>query len=269
MASTPPDDPIARLYLEHMTQVQRTPANTIRARMRTLRSIGNPGTATREEVEAWWESRADLSPSTRSNDLANLRSFYKWADRWEHRPIATDPTRRLDAPTLPKGLPHPISRADLHTLLDSLDGDMRRAVCLGAYGGLRVAEAAKLDWSDIDMETSRMRIAGKGLKTRLVGISSLLRDSLLPDTGGNVVTAGGTPHSADSLQRKVNRAIAATGVRATFHDLRHRYATVGLASTGDLLGVSRALGHASVATTAIYAATSDEVLDRIADAVVR
>ena len=44
---------------------------------------------------------------------------------------------------------------------------------------------------------------------------------------------------------------------------------VALAATGNLLAVSRAMGHASPATTAIYAATSDSDLDVIADAVTR
>ena len=162
-----------------------------------------------------------------------------------------------------------MSRADLIRLLPTLPDDLRRAVCLGAYGGLRVSEAAALTWHDVDLETRRIRVLGKGGKTRLIGMSPLLLDELLPDTGGNVVTAGGAPYSAASLQRRVNRAIRAAGVECTYHQLRHRFGTVALAATGNLLAVSRAMGHASPATTAIYAATSDADLDVIADAVTR
>ena len=80
---------------------------------------------------------------------------------------------------------------------------------------------------------------------------------------------GGDPYSADALQRRCNRAMRAAGVDATFHKLRSRFATVTLAATGNLLAVSRALGHASTTTTAIYAATSDSDLDLIADAATR
>jgi integrase len=55
----------------------------------------------------------------------------------------------------------------------------------------------------------------------------------------------------------------------TFHQLRHRYGTLALAGTSNLLAVSRAMGHASPATTAIYAATADADLDVIAEAVTR
>ena len=55
-------------WIAHLTR-ERRPANTIAAARRVLRSLPNPDTATREDVEAWWASRAHLSPATRSNDL--------------------------------------------------------------------------------------------------------------------------------------------------------------------------------------------------------
>ena len=260
-------DALSAQWIEHL-RAERTPANTIARRASVLRSIGNAGTATREEVEAWWAGRRHLSPATRSNDLACLRQFYKWADRWDHR--ADDPTRRLDAPKVAKGLSHPIGRADLHKLLDNLPPDLRRAVALGAYAGLRVSEVAALDWADVDVEARRIIVrGGKGDKDRPVGLSPLLLDALLPVTGGNVVRAGGKPYSANALQQKVNAANRAAGVDGTFHKLRSRFATVALASTGNLLAVSRALGHSSPATMAIYAATADSDLDLIAEAVAR
>ena len=169
-------------WLEHLTR-ERRPPNTIAAARRVMRSLPNASTATREDVEAWWASRAHLSPATRSNDLALLRMFYDFAIIWEHRD--DDPTRRIKAPTVPQGLPRPISRADLNQLLTALrdQPDMRRAVALGAYGGLRVSEAAWPILDDVDLETRRIRVTGKGGKTRLVGLSPLLLDEILPDTG--------------------------------------------------------------------------------------
>lgn len=259
-------DQLSILYLEHLED-ERVTANTIRARARTLRSIGNAGVATREQVEAWWFSRAHLSPSSRAVDLANLRTFYRWCMRWEHR--FDDPTLRLDAPKVPNGLPRPISRADLLKLLEQLPDDLRRATCLGAYAGLRVSEAAALEWRDIDLERNRARVVGKGGKTREVALSPVLVDQLLPDTGGNVVTGISQAYSAGVLQRRINRAIASAGVDATFHQLRHRYGTIAYQATGDIIAVGRQMGHASPTTTAVYAAANDDVADRIAAAVVR
>lgn len=260
-------DPLSAQWIDHLA-AEHVPANTIAARARVLRSIGNAGTATREEVEAWWATRRELAPATRSNDLANLRAFYKWAERWEHR--ADDPTRRLDAPKVDKGLPRPMSRADLHRLLDTLPDDLRRAVVLGAYAGLRVSEVAALDWRDVDLEARRARIwSSKGTKSRMVAIGPILIDHLLPDTGGNVVTGTDRRYSAANLQRRVNRAIRSAGVDGTFHTLRHRYGTLAYQATRDLVAVGRQMGHTSPVTTAIYAAASDDVADQIAAAVER
>lgn len=260
-------DPLSLEWLARQ-EAEHVPANTIARRRATLRSLGNAGLATREDVEAWWAARRDRSPATRANDLACLRAFYRWAQRWEHR--ADDPTLRLDAPGVDKGLPRPVSRADLRTLLTGLPDDLRRAVALGAYAGLRVSEVAALAWMNVDVEARRARIMhSKGGKSRVVALGPVLIDHLLPDTGGNVVTAGGEPYSAAGLQRRVNRAIRALGVDATFHQLRHRYGTMAYQATRDLVAVGRQMGHSSPVTTAVYAAASDDVADTIAEAVTR
>ena len=260
-------DDLSRAHLDHM-DAEREPHNTIASRRRVLTSLGNAGTASREEVEAWWATRRDKAPGTRSNDLANLRAFYKWCARWEHRD--DDPTRRLDAPKVSKGLPHPTSRTDLRNLLDgALPPDLTRAVALGAYAGLRVSEVAALDWRDVDLEARRARVLGKGQKWRLVALGVILIDYLLPDTGRNVVTGTDEVHSAAQLQRRVNRAMKAAGIDGTFHSLRHRYGTLAYQATRDLVAVGRQMGHTSPVTTAIYAAASDDVADEIAEAVAR
>ena len=267
MNNRPAMDALSAAWIDYLT-AERCPPNTIARRRSVLGSIGNAGTATREEVEAWWATRRDMSAATRSSDLASLRSFYRWAHRWEHR--TDDPTLRLDAPKVDKGLPRPVTRHDLRTLLDRLPDDLRRAVALGAYAGLRVSEVAALDWADVDAEARRARIwHSKGTKSRMVTIGVILVDHLLPDTGGNVVCAGGKPYTANALQRRVNRAMHELGVADTFHGLRHRYGTLAYQATRDLVAVGRQMGHSSPVTTAIYAAASDDAAEVIAEAVTR
>ena len=263
---TTPD--LVEEFLAYLTRARNLSPNTIATYRRTLRSFPDAATADRDRVEEWWDSRAHLSIATRLNELAGLRSFYKWMRRFDHRPPADDPTYRIEPPRKPTTQGRPISRADLHHLLRVLPEDLRRAVCLGAYGGLRVHEAAGLLWSDIDLEANRIYVRGKGGKERIVGLSPVLLDAILPIRSGSVVTAGHGVMTGASLQRKVNRAIRAAGVDATFHQLRHRFGTMAVASA-PLLAVSRAMGHASPSTTAIYVAASDTDLDVIADAVSR
>ncbi|MBP9920228.1 MAG: hypothetical protein KBF43_16745, partial [Dermatophilaceae bacterium] len=67
-------DPLSLAWLDWMAAA-RIPAHTVARRRAVLRGLGNAGTATRGDVEAWWTSRAHLSPATRANDLACLRAF--------------------------------------------------------------------------------------------------------------------------------------------------------------------------------------------------
>lgn len=235
---------------------------TIAARKSVLRSVGNAGTATREEIEAWWKTRAELARSTRNANLSHLRAFYTWCSIWEHR--ADDPSIRIKAPRTEKGLPRPLGKTEIRVLMKDLPDVMRRAAALITFGGIRVSEAAALDWDEVDWEARRMRITGKGRKTRIVGIGPELYDEIAPAGVGRVI---GEEFTADRLQRKLNRAIAKCGVKGTTHQLRHRFGTVAVARTHDINAVAHVMGHSSPATTAIYAQMGDEMIDIIANAV--
>lgn len=208
------------------------------------------------------------NPRTRARTLSCVRSFYRWALRNDL--LSSDPTRRLDAPAVPKGAPRYINRQQLDTLLRELPADLRRAVVLGAWAGLRVSEAAALKWSDIDRDRMCINVrAGKGNKSRAVPMHTVLLDSLLPDTGGNVITGTRRAYDGGSLQRRVNRAMRRVGIDATFHQLRHRYGTMTYGITGDPLAVAAAMGHQSLNSTKIYAAISDDAMTRIAAAAIQ
>lgn len=222
-----------------------------------------------EDADVWWRSIEHHADRTRARQLSCVRSFYAWAMRFDL--VTTDPTRRLDAPSLHKGAPRYVTRDQLDTLRRELSDDLKRAVLLGAWAGLRVSEAAALNWDDIDTELMRLIVRhGKGDKSRAVGIAPLLLDALLPAVEhANVVTGTEKTYSAAALQRRVNRAIQRVGVDATFHQLRHRYGTITYGATGDILAVAAAMGHSSTDTTSIYAAVTDDALARIAAAAVR
>lgn len=259
-------DPVEE-WFAYLQQRGRSPATLATYRSVMRHYPADPISVTLEQAEQWWASKNDLAVKTRQRTLSCVRSFYRYAVRFDL--LDLDPTRRLDPPSQGRRLPRPIARGDMLKVLSVAPPDLYRAVCLGGYGGLRVAEVAALDWANIDIESRRIRVLGKGDKERPVGLSPLLLDAIMPNTGGNVVTAGGVPYTAGRLQRKINRLIASEGIAGTFHSLRSRYATVALASTGNLLAVSRALGHQNTSTTAIYALTSDTDLDLIAEAVTR
>lgn len=247
--------------------------NTLRSYTKTMRTIPDAENATREDIERWWRSRAvdedgnQRPHSSRNNELSAVRSYYRWAVRFDHR--KDDPTVRIDNLRRQSRVSRFIGREDLHLLLSTLPPDLRRAVALGAYGGMRVGEAACLSWADVNVEARLIIIRGKGDQERTIRASATLLDVLLPDTGGNVVTGRAEPYGENYLQTKVNAAMRAAGVSGTFHKLRHRYgymcAEAGIAPTS----IARAMGHKSLQTTMGYIAAMDSDLDLIAEAVTR
>jgi site-specific recombinase XerD len=243
-----------------------------RATLRTLARVADPATATKADIERWWDSRIDIEPgrprsaASRSNELASLRSFYRFMVRRGYRP--DDPTAQQDFVPVPNRLPRMIGRTDLERLLGPLTADapdLRRAVALGAFAGMRVSEVAAQDWADIDLEHRRIYVRGKGLWERPIGLSTVLMDYLLPDTGGNVVAAGGDPYSGATLQRKINRLMERNGIDRRFHDLRKRGASVLLSKGANPAAVRVMFGWRSMETVTHYAVVGDEELDRLAE----
>ena len=261
-------DPLVEQWYDYLRYDRGRSERTIRTYKSTLDELPDPATASRDEVEAWWLGTRHLAPASRAAKLSALRSFYRWCTRWEHRP--DDPTRRLEAPKVRNAAPHPLTREEVQLLLDESPDDIRRAVALCAFAGLRVAEAASLDWRDIDRETHRITIrGGKGNKDRSVGLPARLLDELgMTRRAGNVVRPDGRPYTANALALAINRAMKAAGIENTSHGLRGRYATMALTSA-NLVSVARAMGHAHMSTTARYTATSDADLDVIGEAVTR
>lgn len=142
-------------------------------------------------------------------------------------------------------------------------------------GGLRAAELCVLDGQDLGQDAEGeplLRIHGKGRKERLVPVHTLVAAAIhayLLATGRRVGTPGPVflpqdrgakkrgprPMSPRSLQRLVATLVQRAGVAKDIspHCLRHTYATHVLKKGGNLVGLAKLLGHASVATTQRYA----------------
>jgi integrase/recombinase XerD len=130
------------------------------------------------------------------------------------------------------------------------------------YGcGLRIGEAAPLEIGAIDSANLVLRITGKGDKQRLVPLPRPLLNDLrnLWRTHRNPrwlfpKRDGTGPICRVVLGQTFRSAIAAAGIEQRFtpHGLRHSYATRLLENGVDTRVVQILLGHANIATTAIY-----------------
>jgi len=257
----------AESLTNHLADLARARYSTslIDARARLLRSIpGDPLALDRETTQAWWatrQTRPDGEPraaSSLSQEASHLRAFGRWA-------MVAGLSDRNPADWLPKTrqrrpAPTPVPEADLLRAMTAAPDWMRRALALGALAGLRSAEIAALDWSDIDHASGVLRVReGKGAKGRSVPLSAGLLGQLGEPGEGPVVGSRMTPKA---LSQAIGRFLRGQGIDYTAHKLRARYATRFLAATGDLAAAAEVLGHADLSSIGRYVIASSDTMRR-------
>ena len=220
-----------------------------------------------------------LSPASQSQALAALRSFLAWAGSMgAHRLPAEVVRTALRTPRSTVQKPYSVlSEPEIGQIIAVAYCPRDKsilAVLLGA--GLRVAEVAALDVGDVvedqDGDTVLYVRQGKGRKDRVVPVrpeAAALARSYLAATGRHLGTGGPLFRAHDraagkrSRKRLTPRAVAylvarcaeAAGInakRVSTHSMRHTYALRSLRAGGNVVAVSKLLGHASIATTQRY-----------------
>ena len=141
--------------------------------------------------------------------------------------------------------------------------------------GLRAAELINLRHRDVDLVTGRLWVRqGKGSKDRGLWFNGNTRAALEAWLDSSSKPRSSSDHVFTSLDgrrplcgRWLRRYVARLGEQAGIekhvhlHLLRHCFACRLLSQTKNLFLVSKALGHASVATTQIYLHLVDSELE--------
>jgi site-specific recombinase XerD len=203
--------------------------------------------------------------------LAATRSFY--GALLTAGTVSANPAELVASPKLPKKLPRVLSRDEMEALLDRIPAraplELRdRAMFELAYScGLRAEELIGLEVSSADFEGERLRVEGKGGRTRFVPIGEPAQQALrryLERARGALVSgrdqsallvskSGRRLHPSDvrrRLELRVREAAIAGGVSP--HALRHSFATHLLEGGADLRAIQELLGHSSLSTTQVY-----------------
>ena len=150
----------------------------------------------------------------------------------------------------------------IRCLLGCIESPIHKACLSVVYAcGLRISEAMTFEIGAIDSASLTLRIIGKGNKQRLVPLPQPLLDDLralwrthhhprwlFPRRDGTA------PVCPAVLRWAFRGARDAAGIKqpVTAHSLRHSYATRLLENGVDTRVVQILLGHANIATTAIY-----------------
>jgi integrase len=166
-----------------------------------------------------------------------------------------------------------LSPAELAKLGEALrgaetNGTNKKALAilrLLVFTGARMGEIIGLRWNEVDLERGMLALGDSKTGAKVIMLSppsaAVLSEIekghgspfVFPSDDGDGFFQG-TP----KIWRKVRTAAGLTDVR--IHDLRHSFASVGLAGGDALPVIGKLLGHADVKTTSRYAHLADDPL---------
>lgn len=211
-----------------------------------------------------------------------LRSFFRYLLARNH--LAKNPISEVQLPKTEKKLPLVLTQIQVSELLTaplrigkarSAPGWMpeRDVAIMEVFysSGLRLAELASLNVSDLDLYTESVRVLGKGRKERVcpVGAPALqavsrYRAAANVHHGPLFLSKARRRISSRSIWLVLKRYLRHTSIPIAVspHKLRHSFATHLLDNGADLRSVQALLGHASLSTTQIYTHVTTERLKK-------
>ena len=266
-------------YLTHLSKERRLSPHTASNYARDLRALAD--FADRGEVRDWkridsqhlrlFAARSHaggLNPRSVQRRLSATRGFFNYLAR--EGAATSNPALDVRAPKAAKRLPGTLDVDQLNHLLDIPGTDAlavrdRAIMELFYSSGLRLAELVGLDLLHLDLADRTVRVLGKGSKTRILPVGRKACEALRawlrerggvakPDAMAVFVGRNGERLQARAIQLRIAGWARRKGLPARVypHLFRHSFATHLLESSKDLRGVQELLGHADIATTAIY-----------------
>ena len=170
-------------------------------------------------------------------------------------------------------LPVVLSRSEISKLIESIGNSKHKLLIQISYGGgLRVSEVINLKVKDINLDELTIHIKqSKGQKDRITLLSKIIISDLskliaLKDQNDYVFESErGGRLSTRTAQKIFENALVKSGIKkdATFHSLRHSFATHLLENGVDVRYVQELLGHNNIRTTQIYTHVTNPSLKNI------
>ncbi len=207
-----------------------------------------------------------LSPQTINLSLNAIKFFY-----YEVAGIKT----KINIRSVKKEhrLPVVLSKEEVKQIIDVIKNPKHKILISLAYAaGLRVSEVVSIKVKDLDINNLTIHIRqAKGKKDRI----SLLPEKLVDDirnliAGKNAkdllfVSERGGKLTTRTAQKVFQNAWKKSGIKkdASFHSLRHSFATHLLENGVDVRYVQELLGHQNIRTTQIYTHVTNPALKNI------
>ena len=224
----------------------------------------------------------NLSNRSINRKVSSLKSFYKFLVKTDT--IGSSPLLAHSPLKQSKKIQVPFSKEEINSLLDSdsfkndFRGVLQKTIITFFYfTGVRRIELINIKESDINMDSSTIRIMGKRSKERIIPMLPKLKKSIvdylyLKSQEFNkksleylFVSRTGSQLSEKYVYRTVNEyfKLVSPKVKKAPHVLRHSFATHLINEGADINSVKELLGHSSLSATQVYSHTSMERIKEV------
>jgi site-specific recombinase XerD len=194
---------------------------------------------------------------TRARKMASVCSFYKFLN---NREVTKINLARIERAKIDRSVNHDelLTPEQVRAVIAAAAANpLHHALLKFLYlTGARISEALGLRWRDLRAleDGGEAHIMGKGGKRRVVYLSAELWRDLMALRGSADEKDHPFPFGSRNAWKVVKKAGKAAGVEDIHpHQFRHAFVSHLLAENAPLADVSEAVGHASIATTGLYA----------------
>ena len=238
----------------------------------TLRRHNEAKHASEEDIREYLKhlQSIKLSHTSINRKLSSLKHFFNYLSK--KRFLKSNPVINFSGLKNVKPLPKSLSIIDVNSLINAPDcstfiGLRDRAMLELMYGtGVRISELINLQYSNIDLNRSLIKVMGKGGKERMIpfgenALSWLMdyiefrrKNNLSLNSRDFFISQQGKKITRQAFWHRVKQYLAKTGLSMDVspHTLRHAFATHLLNNGADLRSVQMLLGHSDLSTTQIY-----------------
>jgi len=233
------------------------------------RALSNIGP---ELVEKYKTARAKkVSPASVNREITLLKTMFNKAVEWEK--LRTNPISKVKKFRENGFIERILTRGEASQLIDAAPNYLRPILIIALNTGMRKGEILKLRWIDIVSQNKYILIKeSKSGRSRKVPMNGNVIGALegIQSISEFVFVNQKTMKPFGDIKKSFATTCREAGITGfRFHDLRHTFATNYIQAGGDIVSLSRILGHSDIKMTMRYAHPSFEnmlkAINRVGD----
>lgn len=233
-------------------------------------------------AEAFLRTLRSASPNTYNKRLVLFRSV--WKILGPDAGCAENPWAGMSKRKLETVSKRPLSSDEIDRVLAAASGEIKTLILVGLYTGLRLGDALRLDWADVDLNDGFIRLrprktarsSGRVVDIPLVPALRVALAAMSPAASGPVMPglADRYGYNPSGVAVSLRRVFESAGIQTRgdgnaraqsivgFHSLRHTFVTTCALHGVPLTVVQAIVGHSTPKMTEYYAHSDRETARR-------